>query len=128
MQRGIAFRAPYGTIFTPQPDGSIWLIYDSGSISTQAILEHFRNILLEHQAQAMTADMVTKAAEIPKVVSVEVPKVSLGNNETKHDWGGSYRMGATCKNCGVVANGIESGKCEGKKDLGQLTPVTKREE
>lgn len=110
MQRGISLKPPYGTVFVNQPDGSIWLIYETTAISSSAIVNHFRDALLEHQYQCEASELASKAAEIPKTVAVGFP------SETKHDWGGQYRMAGVCKTCGVVATGLESGKCEGKKE------------
>jgi hypothetical protein len=117
MQRGIALKAPYGTVFVAQKDGSIWLIYDSAHITTNTIVDHFRNALLEHQAQAMASDMAVAASNVPKEVSLgnsPVPVTKPIDSGSRHDWNGPYRMAAVCKVCGVVATGTEQGKCEGK--------------
>ncbi len=50
-----------------------------------------------------------------KVVPKPLPQPPVQNPARKvHDFGGAYRIGATCKVCGVQANGLEVKDCSGK--------------
>jgi hypothetical protein len=115
MQRGLALKPPYGTVFTAQPDGSIWLIYETTAIDVNTIVNWLRDIALEHQAQCVASDEAIKAYE-RKMLIESAPKISTVPNEQSkgHIWNGNgaYRLGAKCLTCGTFANGLESRECK----------------
>lgn len=116
VQRAIAIRAPYGTAFIHQTDGSIWLYYDDGHCSTETVVSHFRDLILTHQEEVLAHKLHTERVQqaqsvaapvIPSLVppTTVVPPVPVVH--MNHDWGGPYRLGISCKRCGQTASGQE---------------------
>ena len=111
MQRALSLRPPYGTVFIPQSDGTMWLVYESTHIDVDKVVEWLRDTALNHHAQVKAADESMRQAQEDMK---KVPKVDREREEKlrAHNWGGPYRLGAICKNCKVKADGLEPAVCE----------------
>lgn len=105
MQRAIAFKPPYGTKLVSNKDGSIWLYYDTTLHPVENIVNWLRDVALQHAAESKISDAAMEAHK--QKVQAEPKKAK----QEEHDWGGEYRISATCKKCGVIANGLESPSC-----------------
>ncbi len=130
--RALVLKAPYGSAFMQNHDGSLWLVYDDTAKGTSDvdILNWLRSTAMEH-SEYVERNLVAENRNRP-VIQVESPQskgiaakvleelkkpieVSYAREEPvrQHDWGNRYRVGGTCKVCGTKATGLEEKACSG---------------
>jgi hypothetical protein len=109
MQSMIVFSPPYGTAFMFAPNynngpHNIWLMFDTDS--NEAVLQWLKDRVSEFEKQVKASvhnEPIVKTVAPPQAV---LNRISAMPKEG-HDWGGPYKLGATCSKCKQIADGLE---------------------